>query len=127
METKKKEQTLTLKQAKEQGYTHYCFGHPSNGYQGLDTLEGLTQQDIDEGTLYLADKETFPPSGISNEELKDMIADYIAVNHSDNTGDDTDIVFDAIKEIDFSDVVERIDKSLEKLNSYRWITEIRLV
>lgn len=123
----KEETTLTLKEAKEQGYTHFCYGHPSNSYQTLHELEELTQQDIDEGTLYLADKETFAPSGISHEELKELIAEYIWVNHEDNTGDDTDIIYDAIKEIDFLDVVERIDKVLEQHKTFRWITNIRLV
>lgn len=124
---KPKEQTLTLQEAISQGYTHFCFGHPSDGYQTIDRLSEITQLDIDQGVLYLADKNTFAPSGISHVELKEMIAEHIWINHQDNTGDDTDTIYDAIKEIDFSDVVERIDKKLNEHNTFRWITNIRLI
>ena len=122
-----KEETLTLKEALEQGYTHYCYGHPSNGYQSLQDLSDITESDIKDHDIYLADKETFSPDGIDNESLKDMIADHISSQHYDDTGDDTDTVYDAIKELDFSDVVKRIENKLSELNHYRWITEIKLV
>lgn len=122
-----KEQTLTLQEAISQGYTHYCLGHPQEGYQTTHTLSGITQADVDENTLYLAGKNTFAPSGISHDELKEMIAEHIWVNHQDDTGDDTDTIYDAIKEIDFSDVVKRIDEKLSEHKTFRWITNIRLI
>lgn len=125
METK--QQTLTLKEALEQGYTYCCYGHPSNGYQSLYDLSTITQQDIEESEIYLAGKHTFRPRGITNEELKELIAEDIWRNHEENTGDDTYTIYDAIKEIDFQDVADRIDKVLNKHNTFRYITEIKLV
>lgn len=119
--------TMTLQDAIADGYTHVSLNSPDSGYQSLTNINDVTQEDIDTGTVYLADKESFCPSGVDNETLKDMIADHIAFNHSDNTGDDTDAVYDAIMAMDFSDVVNRIDTELAKLNSYRWMTNIRLV
>ena len=119
--------TLTLKEALNQGYTHFIFGHPSDGYQTTHELFEITQKEIDQGNLYLADKRCFAPSGITNEEIKNLIANEIAVNHYDNTGDDTDTVYDAVREIDFSGVEQRIDEALQKLKSFRWITETKLV
>lgn len=122
-----KEQTLTLKEALEQGYTHFAYGHPSNGFQSIDKLSEIKQKDIEEGSLYLAGKHTFSPNGISNGELKELIAEHISVDHEDNTGDDTDTIYEAVKEIDFQDVSDRIEEVLSKYNYYRYVTEIRLV
>lgn len=119
--------TMTLQDAIADGYTHVSLNSPDRGYQALTDINDITQEDIDTGTVYLAQKETFAPAGIDNSELQDLIAEHIAINHSDNTGDDTDTVYDVIKVIDFSDVAERIDAELAKLNSYRWMTNIRLV
>ncbi|MVZ67412.1 hypothetical protein GQF61_16275 [Sphingobacterium sp. DK4209] len=117
---------LTIKEALEQGYTHFAYGHPSNGFQSLHELSELTDDDIKDSELYLAGKHTFRPCGLTNEELKELIAEHIWVNHEDNTGDDTDTIYDAIKEIDFQDVSERIEKVLDQYNSFRYVTEIRL-
>lgn len=122
-----KEQTLTLKEAIKQGYTHCCYGHPSNGYQSLDELTNVTEQDVLESEIYLAGKHTFQPAGLTNGELKELIAEQIWINHEDNTGDDTDTIYDAIKEIDFQDVSDRIEEVLKNHNSFRYITEIKLV
>ena len=122
-----KTQTLTLKEAIEQGYTHCCYGHPSNGYQSLDDLSNITEQDVIESEIYLAGKHTFKPAGLTNEELKELIAEHIWVNHEDRTGDDTDTIYDAIKEIDFQDVSDRIEEVLKNHNTFRYITEIKLI
>lgn len=122
-----KEQTLTLKEAIKQGYTHCCYGHPSNGYQPLDELTNVTEQDVLENEIYLAGKHTFQPAGLTNRQIKVLLAEQIWINHEDKTGDDTDTIYEAIKDIDFQDVSDRIEEALKKYNTFRYITEIKLV
>lgn len=118
---------LTIEQALQQGYTHFVYA--SDGYQAIKSIEEYSRSgDIDftREDIRLVDKTPFHPTGLSNEVIQDLLADTVAVNHHDDTGDDTDAVFDAIKEIDFSDVEERIQVALNGLNYYKQV-DIKLV
>lgn len=118
---------LTVKQALEEGYTHFVYAN--DGYQAIKSIEEYSKSgDIDftREDIRLVDKTPFHPTGLSNDAIQDLLADTVAVNHHDYTGDDTDAVFDAIKEIDFSDVEERIQVALNGLNYYHQ-TNIKLV
>jgi len=119
---------LTVKQALEEGYTHFVYA--SDGYQAIKGIEDVLKDekaiDFSRDDIYIVSKEPFHPSAPDNEELKDLIAEHVWVNHHDNTGDDTDAVFDAVKAIDFNDISERIQSALNGLNYYHQ-TNIKLV
>lgn len=113
---------LTVKEALEQGYEYFVY--PADGYQTISKL-GIDEPDFNR-RIMLCKKEPFHPSAPDNEELKDLLAEHVWDNHHGNTGDDTDAVYDAVKEIDFSDVSGRIQSKLNELNYYRQ-SEVELV
>lgn len=116
---------LTLQQAIEQGYEYFIY--PSDGYQALSSLTDYSEDEIKwDKNPTLCKKEPQHPAGMDAEELKDHLADLIADNHASETGCDTDCVSDAIKEIDFTEIAEKIQEKLNGINFY-WQSEIELV
>lgn len=110
MENKK----LTLKQAIEEGYKSFVY--PADGFQALKDLD----YDIDfDKKPMLVEKEHYHPSGMHAKHIAELIAENLEENHSSDSGDDTRQVYDAIMEIDFSDIEKVIDEKLSKLNYYR--------
>jgi len=117
------ENTLTVKEAKEQGYSGYFYN--ADGFQRLKSLDYPDEIDWSRDDIYLADKESYNPGGIDAKALAELLAEHLQCNHESETGDDEDAVYDAIMEIDFTDVELRIDEALSKLHYYRG-TKIRL-
>lgn len=117
------ENTLTVKEAIEQGYEHYLVDKGEYGHlRDISDFEDETEDEV----FLLADKEYSHPKGLPNGELQEMLADNIWDNYCSDTGCDTNEVYDLIKAIDFSDVSERIDKALESVK-YKRATKIRLI
>ena len=116
---------LTIKEAINQGYEYFVY--PANGYQALNSLTDYSEDEInwDENPT-LCGKEPQHPAGMSAEELKEHLADIIADNHASETGCDTDDVSDAIKSIDFTEISNKIEAELSKINFY-WQSEIELI
>jgi len=117
---------LTVKEALEQGYTK--VGTKTNDWQSLVDLEDIKDFDSRETTFYLADKKSNSPS-TSVEDIKELLVEHISVNHSDETGDDTDDVYDLLNAIELSEfepLVEKINKVLEA-KTYHWLTDIQLI
>lgn len=120
-----KNSKLTLQQAIDQDYQYFVY--PANGYQALNALTDYSEEEINwDNNPTLCHKEPQHPAGMDAEELKDHLADLIADNHASETGCDTDDVSDAIKEIDFSEIAEKIQEKLNGINFY-WQSEIELV
>lgn len=116
---------LTLLQAIEQGYKHFVY--PEDGYQALKSLSDYSENEIIwEKKPTLCNKEPQHPAGMDAQELRDHLADVISDNHSSETGCDTDVVYDAIREIDFSDIAVKIQEKLNEINFY-WQSEIELL
>lgn len=114
---------MNLQEAIEQGYEHYV--HPSDGFQGAKSLTDLrdhpNQHDWDR-EIELIEKNPYHPSGMSGGDILELIGDQLQANHSDDSGDDTDGVADAIKDIDLAIVqplVQAINEKLAGLNYYR--------
>lgn len=113
---------LTPNKAIEEGYEYYVY--PADGYQAL---KHLTDGDIDYNrNPMIVEKEPCHPSGLSAEELYETIADRCWENWNEITGDDTDQVHDLIKEIDFTELSEKIQERLNSLNYYKQ-SEIKLI
>lgn len=105
---------LTIEQAIDQGYESFVY--PEDGFQALKGLD----YDIDfDKKPMLVEKEPYHPSGISAKDIAELIAENLEENHSSDSGDDTEQVYDAIMEINFSEVEKMIDEKLSKLYYYR--------
>ena len=112
---------LSLKDALAQGYEHYLYA--GQKFQALQDLAFITDEDFDKGDIELVNKEPYyPSSGLSEEIIRDMLAEQIWSNHHDESGDDTDCVPDAIREIPldmFSPIIKAIDDKLGALPYYK--------
>ena len=118
-------QQLSVKEALEQGYTKYCFN--SDGFQGLKDIDGeIDPSHFERDDIRIVNKEPYSPPGMCSKDIAELIAEHIECNHADDSGDDTEQVYDAIKELDFTDAENKIAEALSKLHYYR-ATDIRLV
>ncbi len=116
---------LTILEAIKQGYEYFVY--PYDGYQTIKKLIDYSEEEIDWNKKpTLCNKEPKHPYGMSAEELQEHLADVISDNHASNTGCDTDDVYDAIKEIDFTEISEKIKEKLSHIDFY-WQSEIELL
>ncbi|SHK84329.1 hypothetical protein [Chryseobacterium polytrichastri] len=116
---------LTLKQAIEQGYKYFVY--PEDGYQALMDLEHNSEDDVNWNKKpTLCNKDASHPSGMDAEELKVHLADTISDNHAGDTGCDTDDVYEAIMELDFTEMAEKIQERLNGINFY-WQSDVELI
>ena len=114
---------LTVKEAIREGYTHY--GIDGRDWQTVEDLGDIEDNDFEEWDLILFEKKSNCTS-ISNNELSDLLSDYIGEQDSENSGRDDDQVYDEIKNIDYTEIVNTINKSLEKYK-YWSSTNIKLI
>lgn len=114
---------LTVKEALEQEYVYYVYN--DDGYQSLKDISDM-EMDFDREDIRLVSKEPYAPCGMDSKNIAETIAEIIEQNHVEDTGDDTEQVYDAIMEIDFSEAEKLINEALSKLNYYR-ATEIKLI
>ena len=111
--------TITLSEAKQQGYTHFFY--IGDGFQSMKELEQATENDVNRG-IELVSKDSYQPSSMDAKSLRDMIAEDIECNHSDESGDDTGAVYDSINKMEltpFEELLKHIDAELKKLNYYK--------
>lgn len=113
---------LTIKQALEQGYTHY--GEPYESWQHLYSLKDTTDKDIEEQNYVVFSKQSNQPS-IDEEIIKDFLIDHLG--DPDNCGgrDDNEIATH-INGLDFSSFTEKINKEMNQFKYY-WQTDIKLI
>lgn len=97
---------LTVKEALDQGYQHYCFN--KDGYQSLRDISDVDEDDLKRDDICIVNKEPENIGGISCDELKDLIGEHLQCQFDDLTGDDTNSVYEAIKEVDFTDTENKI-------------------
>jgi superfamily I DNA and RNA helicase len=115
---------LTVKEALEQGYTKYIYA--DGGFQIVSDIEHIDNEDFDRGDILIIEKDPYHPEGISSKDIAEMFADHLEQQHSFESGDDTAQVYEAIKELDFTEAENKITEALSKLDYYR-ATDIRLV
>lgn len=115
---------LTVKEATEQGYTK--FGFDDEKWQSvMDLSEAQDYFDHPKGDLVLFSKKQYSPS-IDADTIKELLAEHISINHADETGDDTDNVYDSVKELDFEQTAQMINDKLETA-AYWMATNIKLI
>ena len=114
---------LTLAQAIERGYTYYGF--KDSGYQTLLPIDDISPDDFPEDALLFGVNPSYTPK-ITPEEVSDLVADFVAERTAEATGDDTMIVHDTVKKLDFSAFADVVNLSLAD-RKYYTLTEIKLV
>lgn len=75
--------------------------------------------------IILFSKDSYSPS-IDADTIKDLLAEHIAYNHQDETGDDTNNVEDSVRELDFDYVAKMINEKLSTAIYWK-ATNIQLV
>ena len=119
-----KEQTLTLKQAVKQGYSKVT--HTRGEWTFVTDIEDLTDEDFEENSWWLCEKD--PKSySVSIEDISELISGTISQQESDENGRDDDRVYDVLKKIDYSDIVNKINSNLKEHCAYYTLAGIRLV
>lgn len=117
---------LTVKEALEQGYKHYVYSDVQEWSSILPIAgEGLIQW---ERVPMLTEKELSMYPGIDKDTIAELLAEDIYCNWEDQSGDDSDKVYDIVKALDYTAVAEMINKALsdKKICAYE-VTDIKLV
>lgn len=114
------EQTLTVKEAIEQGYTMALSEDGDYGIRLSDLAED--EQGLDNIDLYVASKETFNFS-ISAGAIQDLLEQHIT--DQDEVNDENDILYDQLAKVDFEAIAEIVNKVFT--TKYHSVTDIKLV
>jgi len=117
---------LTVKEALEQGYTK-C-GFDQTDWQTVMEISDMKSCDFETpmlSKLVVFSKESTCPD-VSEQRLKEIIADQVSDNWSDETGDDTSSVFDKIMSVDFSEIHEKLTNALSEYQCW-FATDIELI
>lgn len=122
--TSEKVDQLTIDEALLQGYDRFIFNE--DGFQCPGYIKDVTEQELAREDIRLLAKESYNPGGISSKDIAALLAEHIYCNHADDTGDDTDRVYDAIKALDFSEAEQKISEALSNLHYFRG-TNIKLI
>lgn len=111
---------LTLQQAIEQGYTHFLYADEQ--YQVLQELESVKDYDYEKDIELVNKEPELLDSYIDEEDLREWIAEQVSCQHSDETGDDTDQVFDALEKLPlelFTPIIEAITEKMKSISYYK--------
>jgi hypothetical protein len=119
----KEQETLTVAQAIEQGYESCLYNE--DGFQAMTSLKYPDDINFDRHPV-LASQDSVHPTSPKADYIKGMIADFVQENWQEETLDDTNSVSEAIMELDFTDVEQRINAALRNVNYYTG-TDIKLI
>lgn len=120
-------QQLTVKEAIEQGYTH--FGFSTGDFQHLSTIEDAEAGDFlpneyRGGHAVLAEKQPYYLN-IDGDAIRDTLTDQIC--DSDTYMDDAGTIEDALKEMEgWNEFAAKINDTLKK-HPYWILTDIKLI
>lgn len=123
---KDKIEQMTVAEAIAAGYEYYTDAE-RDGWQTLERLD-TDIDDADNRELVLSQKEEQFP-GIDAESIRDVLSEHIGTIDADESGRDTDDVFDAINDMPielFETLADQINEALKSCG-YRFATNIRLV
>lgn len=112
---------MTKEQALKEGYEKFIY-EKGDRFQLTNDLQ-TDQIDFSKMPV-LVSKESSSPSH-DEESIKDLIANELDGQYYDEIGDDTNIVYDKIMELDFSDITNKINEKLKEVH-YFTSTQIKL-
>lgn len=117
---------LTVKEAIKQGYKYYGIsGLDHQSCQSLDENIFEEVDDYNHDNIVLFDKK-FVVTSVSEEEIKEMVSDHVSVKHSEECYSDDDRIYNAISSLDFSEIINNINKKLEE-HKYYFLTDIKII
>lgn len=122
----KEVEKLTVAEALAQGYVH-CALNNGDRWTVLSNISDLKPIDFDM-QIYpwlIADKEGISPS-IDEESIKDLVAEHIQCNWYDESGDDTEEVYNKVMTVDFKSITDAINEKLQPYLRYE-LTKIQLI
>lgn len=125
MEENKKVNSLTLRQATDQGYTHYGYGDV--GWQHAQEIHDDLFKDEAEhnhDNLYLFSKKSNTPS-ITAKVIAELLSDHIGDEDGRECMRDDDVVYKTVQKIDFTETANKINQELEQ-HRYWMLTDIKL-
>lgn len=117
---------LTVKQALEQGYTHYGYEKWTD-YQRLCSIEDISEDDFNAGVILLAQKEKHFFT-VDEDDIKEAVVDTLVSNYCDQSGDDDgDNIHTELSDlIQVADLVNVVNEFFAK-HSWRYLTKIELI
>lgn len=118
---------LTVKEAIEQGYTH-C-GYDTGEWQHVRDITKLDPDDFSNEYRRLVLCDPRPSyTGISADDIREVLAERVQNIRQDETADDTDNCSDAVNEMELTPFRVLADAINEKLKSepYYTLTDIEL-
>lgn len=118
------QEILTVSEALKLGYTTY--GYENRDFQHTMKIQNLKPIDFEDGKLLLFGIEPSFVPNIDAETISELIAYHVYSQNGDNTNDDTNDVYDSVKEIDFSSIVDVVNEKLQKHKYYNF-TNIQLI
>jgi hypothetical protein len=113
---------MTRHEAIESGYT-FC-GYPDQEFQTLIKIKDVIHSDYAK-PLMLAEKEGTHPK-IDAKDLSEIIADHIYSEWGEVNSDSAEEVYNEIKQMDFTDMAEKINEKCKSHVLYI-LTDIRLI
>ena len=118
---------LTIKEAIDQGYTKY--GLEGREWQSVEDLHDDVFEEQEEANwddLVLFEKDASYPS-IDSDTIAEKLAEQIAENDAEECQrNDDDVVYNAVKAIDYTEIADKINKELEQFK-YWMLTDIKLI
>lgn len=116
---------ITIAEALKRGYVHYGYDNGEK-FQLLHNINLLHADDFERGKICPAENEG-ECAKIDNEEIKELIANHVHDRWVDDTGDDTESIYDLLMELDFEDVANRVNEKIESVRNYKILTHIEIV
>lgn len=114
---------LTVKEAIEQGYT--LCGYDDKDYQSLRSIDSLTDEDFDAGKIMVAEKEPMNIE-VDADSISDYLADWVTSIYGENSGDDSQDLYDEIRELNFDAITAEINSKIANHPLFH-LEEIELV
>lgn len=115
---------LTKQQAIEQGYK--MCGFDNDGWQSLQSISDFDFNNIRGSKVLIASKDAIHPS-IGEDELRDLLIDYITDNWVSQSGDDDpEEIAAIINKFSFDGLTDRLNEQLNSKSAFM-LTDIELV
>lgn len=110
------EKHLTREEAITKGYEYFVY--PADGYQTIKSLKNFREHEIffDKNPMLCKKEPNY--LNISEKPIKDIVIEHIDELYTEITGNDTTVIFEVLEEIDFSDLIKKINSKLKKIDYY---------
>ena len=111
---------LTLQQAIEQGYTKFLY--KGEKFQSLRDLASIEDADYEKGIELVNKEPETIGSYIDAEQMREWVAEQSECQHSDETGDDTNQVYDTLMELPldlFAPIIKAVNEKMKGIGYYK--------